>query len=173
MKFFTSLILSLLPFFLMGQISIFDIQYTTEAGDGTYPSLYAGETVTTGGIVTVANYNGGRYFIASSNGGAWNGLFIYDNTNAPAVGDSIVLTGLVFEYNGMTELTDITAFDVESSGNPLPDPANITTAIVTDEAYEGVLVQVSDVNVTSAFDEYDNWNIDDGSGECIVRSGIY
>ncbi len=173
MKFFTSIILSLLPFFLFGQISIFDIQYTTEAGDGTYPSLYAGETVTTGGIVTVANYNGGRYFIASSNGGSWNGLFIYDNTNATAVGDSIVITGQVFEYNGMTELTEITAFDVVSSGNPLPDPANIATSAVTDEAYEGVLVQVSDVNVTSAFDEYDNWNIDDGSGECVVRSGIY
>ncbi|ALO15004.1 flagellar basal body rod modification protein [Salinivirga cyanobacteriivorans] len=162
-----------LPFLVLAQTSIYDIQYTSEAGGGTWPSTYAGQTVTTGGIVTVANYNGGRYFIGSSTGGAWSGLFIYDNTNAPAVGDSIVITGLVYEYNGMTEIKDVTSFDVISSGNALPPKANIATSDVTDEAYEGVLVQVSDVAVAQPFDEYDNWSVDDGSGTCVVRGGIY
>ncbi len=173
MKKLLTIALLYLPFFVWGQTSIYDIQYTTDAGDGTWPSTYAGQTVTTGGIVTVANYNGGRYFISSSNGGAWNGLFIYDNTNAPEVGDSIIITGLVYEYNGMTEIKDVTSFDVISSGNPLPHATNIATSAVTDEAYEGVLVQVSNVNVSQAFDEYDNWSVDDGSGACPIRSGIY
>jgi len=40
-------------------------------------------TVTTGGIVTVTDFDGGRYFISSSEGGAWNGLFIYDIDKLP------------------------------------------------------------------------------------------
>ncbi len=80
-------ILTLLPMLLIGQTSIYDIQHTTVAGDGTYPSLYDGQTVTTGGIVTVTGYNGGRYFISSPEGGPWNGLFVYDNNYSPNVGD--------------------------------------------------------------------------------------
>jgi predicted phosphodiesterase len=167
------LILTLIPLFLNAQTSIYDIQYTTESVDGTYPSTYANQTVTTGGIVTVANYNGGRYFIGSSNGGPWTGLFIYDNTNSPAVGDSILITGLVFEYNGMTEMKDLTSFEVISTNNPLPPFAHINTNQVEEEAYEGLLVQVSDCAVTETYDSYSNWSVDDGSGSCTIRSGIY
>ena len=46
-------------------ISLYEIQYTDEAGDGTYPSALNNQTVTTGGIVTAINYLGGRFFISS------------------------------------------------------------------------------------------------------------
>lgn len=166
-------ILTILPLFLSAQTSIYDIQYTTESVDGSYPSTYANQIVTTGGIVTVANYNGGRYFISSSNGGAWNGIFIYDNSNSPSVGDSILITGIVYEYNGLTELKELTSFEVISTNNPLPPFAQINTNQVEEEAYEGVLVKVIDCAVTETFDSYGNWKANDGSGECSIRSGIY
>ncbi len=166
-------ILGLVPMLLIGQTSIYEIQYTTIAGDGSYPSPYEGQTVTTGGIVTVTDFNGGRYFISSSEGGPWNGLFIYDNNYAPNVGDSILITGLVYEYNGMTEIKDLTAFSVISSSNPLPDYAQISTSEVWDEAYEGVLAEVSNCEMSSEYDEYANFWVNDGSGECAVRPGRY
>ncbi|PLX17040.1 MAG: hypothetical protein C0599_14280 [Salinivirgaceae bacterium] len=167
------LILTLLPLFLNAQISIYDIQYTTESVDGTYPSTYANQIVTTGGIVTIANYNGGTYFIETSKGGAWNGIFIYDNSNSPSVGDSIVITGLVYEYNGLTELKDLTSFEVISTNNPLPPFTQINTNEVEEEAYEGVMVQISDCNVTETYDNYGAWKTNDGSGDCEIAAAIY
>ncbi len=167
------ILIALMPSILSAQISINDIQYTTNAGDGTYPSIYNDQSVTTGGIVTANNFSGGRYFISSSKGGAWNGLFVYDNNYSPAIGDSILITGTVAEYNGYTEIKDLTAYSVISSGNILPTATSISTSDVTSEAYEGVFVQVNDCNVTSVFDQYNNWEVDDGSGECEVRPVIY
>lgn len=153
---------------------IYDIQYTTIAGDdGTYPSTLNGQTITTGGIVTATDYIDGRYFISSSQGGAWNGLFIYDNTYSPAIGDSILITGKVSEYNGFTEMIDLTSLEVISSSNPLPETAKISTIDIRSEAYEGVFVEANNCNVSSVYDEYGNWSVDDGSGECLIRPGIY
>jgi len=170
MKKCLAVIFSLLPFLLFGQTSIYDIQYTTDpSGD----SPYVGQDVTTGGIVTVANFNGGRYFISSSKGGAWNGIFIYDDTYSPSVGDSIIITGEVVEYNGMTEMSNLTAYSTVSSSNPLPAATIITSSQVTDEAYEGVLVEINNCSASEGFDAFGNWKANDGSGECIIRSGIY
>ncbi|MBT4132187.1 MAG: hypothetical protein HOE44_15885, partial [Candidatus Marinimicrobia bacterium] len=48
MKSLKSIFALLLPLFMLADVSIYDIQFTTSAGDGTYPSPYAGQTVTTG-----------------------------------------------------------------------------------------------------------------------------
>jgi hypothetical protein len=58
---------------LIAQTSIYDIQFTTIPGtNNNYPSTKVNQSVTTGGIVTAVNYLGGRYYISSSKGGAWN-----------------------------------------------------------------------------------------------------
>jgi|GEM_PF-273494 len=173
MKKIITVFLLLLPGFLLAQTSIYDIQYTTTAGDGTYPSLYNYQTVTTGGIVTANNFSDGRYFISSSAGGAWNGLFVYDNSYSPSIGDSIIITGTIYEYNGYTEIKDLTSFSVESQGNALPEPTVISTSEIYSEQYEGVLVKVSNCDVSSVYDQYNNWKADDGSGECKLRPAIY
>ncbi len=165
----------LLPLFVTGQTtSIYNIQYTTNAGNGTYPSPLEGQYVTVGGIVTAYGYNDDNYFISSSAGGAWNGIFIYDDDYYPYVGDSIVIQGLVYEYNGLTEIKDLTSFNVVSSGNPLPPAALISTATVSEqEAYESVLVEVNNVQVSQIYDEWSEWRVNDGSGSCIVSNGIF
>ena len=180
MKRIITLIFSFLPFLLFAQTSIYDIQYSTDAANG-YPSpfatnvypFYDGPDITTGGIVTAANFDEGRYFISSSNGGAWSGIYIYDNSNSPEVGDSIVITGEVSEYYGLTEIKNLLSFEVKSSSNPLPVPTSISTAQVTDEAYEGVYVEIINCSVSQSFDDYGNWKANDGSGQCLVSSGIF
>lgn len=154
-------------------VSIYDIQYTSSPGGGTFPSPYEGQIVTTGGIVTGTDYSNGRFFIGSSSGGAWNGIYVYNNDYSVSLGDSVLIEGLVYEYNGLTELKDLVSLSIESSGNDLPAPVQVTTqAVSSDEAYESVLVQVNDVAVTQTYDEYDNWVIDDGTGGAYVFTGF-
>ena len=53
------------------------------------------QVVTVQGVITAANdYS---YFIQDGSG-PWNGVYIYDNTNLPAVGDHVILQGEVVEY---------------------------------------------------------------------------
>jgi predicted phosphodiesterase len=172
MKKCLAVIFSVLPFILFAQTSIYDIQYSTDAAGG-YPSPHVGSDVTTGGIVTVTNYKNGRYFISSSTGGAWNGIYIYDNTNSPSVGDSIIITGEVVEYYGLTEISNLTAYSTVSSSNSLPAETIITSAQVTDEAYEGVLVEITDCFVSGEYDNNGNWKVNDGSGECIIQPEFF
>ncbi|NQU66711.1 MAG: lamin tail domain-containing protein, partial [Candidatus Marinimicrobia bacterium] len=53
-------------------MSIYDIQYTINPGDGTYPSLLDGQAVTINGIVTAANFyssgNANRFFMTDTEG---------------------------------------------------------------------------------------------------------
>ena len=143
---------------------IYDIQYTTDpSGDSP---LADQADITTEGIVTALFYNG--YFIEDPAGGAWNGLWVYDTTNFPALGDRVRLTGTVLEYYNFTELGGLTDYVLVSSGNSLPDPVVVTTAAANDEQYEGVLLRVENVLVTAEEDAYEEWAVDDGSGPLAV-----
>ena len=157
--------------------TIYDIQYTTNAGDGTYPSPLVDQDVTVTGIVTGANYNAdNKFYMTDPGGGAWHGIYIYDYETGPALGDEVQVTGTVTEYYGFTELGYCTV-DILSSGNTVPDPIPVTTLDLVvpalAEQYEGCLVQVDNVVVTEEQDDYGQWFIDDGSGECQVDDGFF
>ncbi|MFQ6101122.1 MAG: ExeM/NucH family extracellular endonuclease [Anaerolineae bacterium] len=140
---------------------IYDIQYTTDpSGDSPYKDQ---TDVTTEGIVTARFYNG--YFIQDPGGGAWNGLWVFDNTNTPALGDRVRLTGTVAEYDNLTELTSLTDYEVISGGNPIPGPVILSTGDVSQEQWEGVLVRVENVTVTNDDLGYGEWSVSDGSGD--------
>lgn len=156
-------------------VTIYDIQYTTEpSGD----SPYVGQTVQTEGVVTAikeATKDGKvviNYYIQDGTG-AWNGIFVYDNNFEPAVGDLVSLTAEVVEYNGLTELSDVTEFNVLSSGNPLPAPVSLTTAEANAEDYEGVLIMVADAECTAEPNNYNEWYVNDGSGELQVDDNLF
>ncbi len=142
---------------------IYDIQYTAEAS-GDSPKL--GEEVTTSGVVTAAFSDG--YFIEDPAGGAWNGLFVYDNVNAPTRGDLVQVTGTVAEFNNLTELTAITAYTLVSSGNTLPAAQTLSTANVPQEQWEGVLIRVETLTVTNHDLGFGEWAVNDGSGDLRV-----
>ena len=140
--------------------------------DSTDVSPYAGQIVSTQGIVTAVASD--KYWISTPEGGAWNGMYIYDPNNVPMLGDCIMITGLVFEYYNLTEMQDITGYEVMSSGNEIPVATPVTTLqFSTEEAWESVLVMVENVVVTQESNNYGEWYMNDGTGECQADDAIY
>jgi hypothetical protein len=141
-----------------GYTPIYSIQETTHP---TGDSPLAGDQVTTEGIVTARFQHG--YSIQDPESGPWSGLWVYD-THTPTLGDRLRLTGTVHEYQNETELVALTDYQVESSGNPLPDPEILPTGAVSQEQWEGVLVRVENVTVEQEQDIHDDWVVNDGTG---------
>ncbi len=161
--------------------SLYDVQYTEDPGlDGTYPSPYEGQIVTISGIVTATKYNG--FWLEEMPGGPWCGVWVFtdDVELEPEIGDYLSVTGEVEEYFGMTEILNVSDWEIFSSGHTVPDPCWIWTGDLyltkngaDAEPYEGCLVRVSGVEVTQGVNNYDEWYVDDGSGECQIDDGIY
>ncbi len=150
------------PIFSGTITSIYDIQGQTEV------SPYEGQEVSTTGIVTASF--GANFFLQSA-AGAWNGLFVYDANHMPSIGDSIIVTGIIEEYYGKTELKEITAYYLISSNNTVPEPTLINTGD-GGEAYESVLVKVGNAICTDAEYQanYYMWKVNDGSGDMLVHN---
>ncbi|WP_194785576.1 ExeM/NucH family extracellular endonuclease [Actinomyces haliotis] len=133
-------------------VSIADIQGT---GDST---ALAGQTVTTRGVVTAVYATGGfsGYYIqtpgsgtAKKPGDASDGLFVYDGDGAAslAVGDCLDVTGTAGEYNGLTQLSKVSARTAVADCAPAtPVEISESSWIPTDadkEPYEGMLLRLT------------------------------
>jgi len=130
------------------------------------------QVVTVQGVITAASdYS---YFIQDGSG-PWNGVYVYDNTNLPAVGDHVILQGEVIEYYDLTEITNITYFETVSSGNDLPAAVELTTGFIgtSGEPYEGCLVKVSNAACTNPDLGFGDAYFDDGSGDCMIDDMLY
>lgn len=144
--------------------SIQNIQGTSE------DSPFQGQTVSTTGIVT-ATY--GNDFYIQNGEGIRSGIYIYSSSIFPVLGDSVIVTGEVSEYNNLTEFAFPDEVFILTSNNPIPEPITINTGDLANEDYEGVLVKVNNVTVTYAtfnFDDYGAWRVNDGTGECIIHN---
>ncbi len=143
-------------------VSIYDIQGQQD------DSPYVDQVVSTTGIVT-GNF-GSSYFIQDGYG-EWNGLFIYESGRNPSIGDSIVIKGLITEYYGKTEMSEIEDYYFISSNNTLPEPIVIQSGNVT-EGHESVLVKVNNALCTD--DNYQAnffmWTVNDGTGDLRVHN---
>ncbi len=157
-------------------LTIYDIQYTENAGDGTYPSPLEGQMVTVTGIVSAANVyssgNSNRFFITDPEGGPWHGIYVYNYDAVVALGDEVEVSGTVSEYYGLTELTNVTV-TVLSTGNAVPPAIFINSGEVGQEMYEGVLVNVQNVSVVQEPDQFGQWYVDDGSGSVQIDDSIF
>ena len=165
---------------ISGEISIFDIQYTTDAGDGTYPSPMDGADVAVVGIVTAKGFyssgNSNRFFISDPEGGPWHGIYIFNYDAEVEIGDEVAVSGSVTEFYGFTEIS-FTTVTILSSDNQVPEPIAITTgelaSAASAEEYEGCLVKIESAVVTQLPNSYGEWYVDDGSGECQIDNGIF
>jgi predicted extracellular nuclease len=148
---------------------IYDIQYTTNA-NGNSP--LEGSIVTVTGVVT-ANFNGTPHFegyFVQDGDGPWQGLYIFDETNSPSIGDSIIVTGEIVEYFNMTEMKNIDYFSTIDIGVSVPNPIIVSTnAAATEEMYESVLVKVQNAECITAQDTHGEWEVNDGSGVLICK----
>ncbi|HEY1743421.1 MAG TPA: Ig-like domain repeat protein [Granulicella sp.] len=139
----------------------------------TSVSPYAGQTVTTEGIVTGIGSAG--YFIqsrdvdADSDPSTPEGVYIYTGTGkVPAtavVGNYVQVTGAVSTYPAVasshTPATEIasTSATVLATGQPLPTPVTITSSMLTPSGglyqltpYEGMRVSIASLTTTSGTD---------------------
>lgn len=139
-------------------LTIYEIQGQQPA------SPYDGQVVTTSGIVT--GVFGPGYFIQDGQG-EWSGVYVYSPNNVSR-GDEVIITGQVTEYYELTEINNVTDFQLVSSGNTLPEPEILGTWDLNDESWEGVLVKVEEAICTNTNLGYGEWELNDGSGPCRV-----
>jgi len=160
--------------FAQTNVSIYEIQYTTDPGeDNTYPSPYLGQIVTTTGVITATGFDGDKFFISMPEGGAWKGIYIYHFTDEVSVGDIVQVTGTVDEYYGFTEIKFVTELNITGQGT-VPAPISVSTSdVASNEAYESILVKISNVTVTQEESNYGEWFVTDGSGPCQIDNGFF
>ncbi len=137
---------------------IYDIQYVEDATFESESTL-KGTTVLTKGIVTGVEEDGYYISEATETQEPWKGVYVYDNRNRPVVGDEVGILGYVAEYYNYTEIKSLKEFAVLSQGNTLPEPLVVanTDDIANNESYEGCLVRIENVMVTSLPDEHGQW----------------
>jgi len=148
-----------------------DIQYTTAAsGD----SPLKDQIVTISGVITgeIYAFKNSYYYVQDANA-PWSGIKVYDKTHFAAQGDRVTLTGKVEEYKGVTEITTVSAFTIDSTGTKWIQPMAVTTAEIATagaqaETYEGCLIRVGPATITNPSLGYGEWQINDGSGPCRV-----
>lgn len=124
-----------------------DHQIAEVQGSGSTTPL-AGQTVRVEGVVTADLQRSDQlkgFFVQDPTPNAdprtSDGLFVYSATDV-AVGDRVLVTGKAVEYNGLTELSPVSAVDVCGTGKvaptavrlPLKDGAGL-------EQYEGMLLR--------------------------------
>ena len=132
-------------------------------------SPYLNQYVSTTGIVT-ANL-GYKYYIQDG-AGQWNGISIDDPVRNPSEGDSIIITGKVVETDGLTEISNISAYYFISTGNKIPYPVKVSTGDASEESYESVLIKVENSLCTNA-NYWSNdymWKVDDGTGTLLIQN---
>lgn len=141
------LIIFLMPGLLFS-ISIRDIQYSTDSGfDGTYPSLYYNQNVSTEGIITGVDTNGKRFFISDPNGGPWSGICVSGSVNTLKAGQYVRVEGKVSEVLGMTCIK-MSRVKIIKSNCVLPEAYPITLGELNcSESYESVLIKVQDAGM--------------------------
>ncbi len=170
-------------------VAIHDIQ-----GSGT-ASPFAGQTVTTSGIVTLlktGTNNGGAasgFFLQAPDASAdadpntSEGIFVFTSSvPTVAVGDSVTVTGTAIEFNGMTEISPVSNVSVNSTGNTLPTAVTLTTTILDPtaaptqpqlEKYEGMrLAAASLTTVTPNDNFYDVYTVITGVPRPVREPGI-
>ncbi|MBK9177816.1 MAG: ExeM/NucH family extracellular endonuclease [Flavobacteriales bacterium] len=120
----------------------------TIQGSGT-ASTYDGQILTTTGIVAAAYSGTGTiqgFFVedptCDANPATSNGLFIYQPGNNVTVGQRVSVTGEVDEFQGVTEIKNVTNVSVLGSGTVTPTDVSLPVASLGDwERYEGMLLR--------------------------------
>lgn len=108
--------------------------------------------------VVTAKFDGlDGYFIqeedsdADSDPKTSEGLYVYDTTNSPSVGDLIKITGKSDEYYDMTQLSSISSFE-NLGASTLPTAATLTLPVSSMDEWEyveGMLVNVVSDDTTA------------------------
>lgn len=147
-----------------------DTQRPAHPGDGA--SVRVDDVVVT--AVFERGGQEGSFYVQDPLGGPFSGILVFVERNGPmptvVVGDRVSVSGTLIEYFDVTEIV-LDTLNSRTAGVPLlPEnvqPDALATGSPTAEAYEGVLVRVQNVVVTS-----DNPDAPDDHGEFEVTGGL-
>ncbi len=131
------------------------------------------QTVTVQGLVTVAtdvlSPVDNLFHVQDATGG----LQIWEpgsQATPVALGQNVIVTGLVNNIQGMTFLDPSSITPVSAGAPPLPEPITTSQLVTQGESWEGALVVIHDVTIVGgtwpAPGEDGIVSIDDGSGPC-------
>ncbi|MGQ9677744.1 MAG: hypothetical protein ACUVUD_00470 [bacterium] len=162
--------LVLLVFISTTPAQIVPIRFATEDADGDGIPDRRGQTVTVTGIVTAPDsIFDTRYtdiYIQDTSGGV--NVFSFTLQNAD-LSDSVLVTGRVDWYRGKTEISNAT-INLLARNRTLPSPRTLTCQQMNSESYEGELIAISGVKISSLFLAGNtNYNLEDSSGTTQVR----
>lgn len=139
--------------------TIFELQSDVDANGN---SNLVGSLVVTNGVVT-AVYSSNLYTIQDGNG-PFSGLWV--SGTGVAVGDEVDVTGTLTESFNLT-LLNSTSVSILTSGNPLPAVELLSTVDISDEQWEGVLIQLTAI-VSNGNVGFGEWAIDDSTGPALI-----
>ena len=135
--------------------TVTDLQQGTDAG-----TVSDGDPVELSGVVVTSNMtsDGKAFFVQDYGGGEWSGVYVYVGTSGATVskGDTVNISGVSKEYFDLTEVDastgSVTILDTDDAP---PVVATVLTETPSDwEPYEGCLLELQDVTITSAVDAY-------------------
>ena len=139
-----------------------------ETVDATIAQVQSGEvnegtSVNLDGVVATSglNYNEDGFFIQDADGGEYSGVYVYlfdealEGLADVAAGDVLNITGTVTEFYDLTEISVSSADDIQATGDTAATTTDQLASTPSDwEVWEGCLVELADVNVTSDEDEF-------------------
>lgn len=132
-----------------------------KVNDANGVGINSGDLVTVRGIVIVSNQFGSPSYIQDNSGG----ISIYGTgfSDAVQIGDEVLVSGTITQFNGLNQLEFPTLHSILSSGN-IVDPLLTTPSVLSGdgvagvENYEGRLVRVNGVLVTEINGStFSNW----------------
>jgi endonuclease I len=131
-------------------------------------SPYVGQEVSIAGTVTAFLVDG---FFVQQGQGKRTAVYISDPWRFPAIGDSVVVTGVVAESFGLTQIESLSFYKLIKTDRRIPEPAFIS-AEETSEDWESVLVRIPNATCTFA-DHWNNfgmWVVNDGTGNVNIQN---
>ena len=102
-------------------------------------------------VVTSPNDRTGNFFIQENGGGEYSGIYVYlQGVDFTAnVGDALTITGEYVEYYDLSELKVTSVNDIVVTGTHEPTADAIDQVPSDWESWEGCLISLNDVEVTS------------------------
>jgi predicted extracellular nuclease len=118
-------------------------------------------------VTTPWSFNQQQFWVQEPGGGQYSGIQVYwpmAGGFVPTPGDVVTLCGAYDEYFDQSQIQISDPANVTAAGNgPVPAPAVLAPNVVGGgamaEAWEGVLVRVEDVTVTTAANMFGEWQV--------------
>jgi hypothetical protein len=144
-----------------GMLSPIDVQ-RTDNPSGESPWL--GQSVEVEGVVTGVSPHATFYYVADPAGGPWSGLKVQGSSAGRTVGERVLVRGVVIEESGETRLEQSSVQGGTRGRLPEPQTITVTDLSAHGERWEGVLVRIEDVTVTSRTSRFGEFSFRDAGG---------